>query len=162
MQSTFVGSVIDGEIFNLKTCEILMTDDQISFIELWWLVLKPFLLNLDLSLLTWFVCSSSMRLVLWLKPASQLEWTEVLLSFWSARVEKKSCNATCSMYASKEFFSLFLFLFSVEEKKGGERDTHPSLPPLLIRGKTNALVLGVGGCWFGWCFYALVARAFGD
>lgn len=35
MQSTFVGSVIDGEIFNLKTCEILMTDDQISFIELW-------------------------------------------------------------------------------------------------------------------------------
>ena len=145
-----------------------------KLVKSWWLMIKLvllnfgdwswslFLLNLDLSLLTWFVCSSSMRLVLWLKPASQLEWTEVLLSFWSARVEKKSCNATCSMYASKEFFSLFLFLFSVEEKKGGERDTHPSLPPLLIRGKTNALVLGVGGCWFGWCFYALVARAFGD
>lgn len=145
-----------------------------KLVKSWWLMIKLvllnfgdwswslFLLNLDLSLLTWFVCSSSMRLVLWLKPASQLEWTEVLLSFWSARVEKKSCNATCSMYASKEFFSLFLFLCSVEEKKGGERERHPSLPPLLIRGKTNALVLGVGGCWFGWCFYALVARAFGD
>lgn len=145
-----------------------------KLVKSWWLMIKLvllnfgdwswslFLLNLDLSLLTWFVCSSSMRLVLWLQPASQLEWTEVLLSFWSARVEKKSCNATCSMYASKEFFSLFLFLCSVEEKKGGERERHPSLPPLLIRGKTNALVLGVGGCWFGWCFYALVARAFGD